>query len=260
MNFATYELGYCLLYKVALNGVDTNYYTSSKTQVIYGGNTYVPASIEKSSYSKEGNADPSTITLKIPVNEYFISRISSFAPIIAAVYIYIISTTEVSPTAVLLFKGDVTEIKTDGKYIAEVTLAEDILPTQVPELFIQPACNHSLFSAGCGLDSSLWKEEIVISSLFSTISLASADLVSFAANYFERGTAIYGNEVRYITASSTLAIEINLPFESNVVSKTVTIYPGCNKIAATCVAKFNNFNKFLGFVKVPKKNPIFSSI
>jgi len=260
MDFETFELGYCLLYKVVINGTATNWYTSRKEAFEYDGDTYTPASIEKSSYAKEGGGEPSEITLKMPVNSHFISRISSFAPVVAMVYVYIVSTEEESPTPTLLFRGEVTEIKVSADYIAEVTLAEDLLPKKLPALFIQPACNHSLFSDGCTLDKDDFAEEIEISSLVSPINLASDDLLLFDNNYFMRGMAIYSGEVRYITASDTLTIEINLPFESDVEGETITIYPGCDKQANTCRTKFDNFNNFLGFVKVPKKNPIFSNI
>jgi hypothetical protein len=45
-----------------------------------------------------------------------------------------------------------------------------------------------------------------------------------------------------------------LPFSVDMVGKVVTVYAGCDRSIAMCVAKFDNLNNFRGCPYVPTKN------
>jgi len=236
-------------------------YTSSKESISVGGYTYVPAPIEKKAIQKDGEIENTSVTIRIPVTLSFVSYVASAPPSCFRVDIWLYQN---GAKQYRVLAGNVTSIKVNQDYIAEISMVEEILQTKLPINFIEPGCNHSLFSTACGLNRADYIEDVTVAAITEDIAIESADLAGFDSLYFEGGTAVFGSESRYITSSVGGSpwgtIYIQAPFSSLSVSDEIIVLPGCNKLSSTCKDKFDNFDNFLGFTAVPKKNPVLSGI
>lgn len=165
----------------------------------------------------------------------------------------------------VLFTGRVRRPEFDGR---KVTLRceswLDVLASKIPRCEIGPRCNWHLYGAGCGLDRDDFKVEATISAVSGyelTITAAGLDKPAhwFANGLIEAGT---GDtlETRTVIASTAaddeeIVLTLNLPLMLSTVGATVTVLPGCDHTAETCLSpKFDNFENFGGFRHVPQDN------
>lgn len=150
-----------------------------------------------------------------------------------------------------------------GQVLITVRDDRELLNTKIPIHLVQPGCRHTLFSAGCALDSGAWDVggTVLAGSGVSTVlaTLAQAD------GWFSLGRIVFtsgindGNSrsVKLHTAGSpaTLALIAPLP-AAPAPGDTFVVYPGCDKQQATCADKFSNLLNFGGQPYVPQPETI----
>jgi uncharacterized phage protein (TIGR02218 family) len=262
MDYEKYELMYNILYRVYIGEGITMRYTSSQKAITWGGAVFSPATIEKDSVNRSSMLEPQQFNLKCPVDELFVASVvgDTLGDNVAIEISMIPSVIDEYSTETKIYSGLVRGVKVNHNHIAEINLSDDSLEVKFPKFLIQPGCNHRLFSEECTLDKEDFKEEITITSLHEEGILYSAEFEGFAADYFTHGKVFYNGAWRAIVSSTPISITLNTHFLEDVVGKTVSVYPGCDKKASTCKGRFDNFKHFLGFTMVPKKNPIVSGI
>ncbi|OGS01547.1 MAG: hypothetical protein A2V88_02670 [Elusimicrobia bacterium RBG_16_66_12] len=62
-------------------------------------------------------------------------------------------------------------------------------------------------------------------------------------------------EKRFIVGHLGDTITLMNPYPALAPGDTVVVVAGCDRTEATCVAKFNNFGNYLGFPRLPTRNP-----
>lgn len=174
-----------------------------------------------------------------------------------------------------VFVGEVESAEFEGPYIhATCKSLSPIIDRRVPRWLMQPHANCALFDTKCGLNRDDWKWQGTVSAFnaatmelaLSSVSRVTGSPVTLSLHYFAGGYLVLGSgasqQVRMISDSTAevagaLTLVVASPFTTNpAVSATVFFHPGCDgRYAETCIAKFNNGPKFVGFPFMPPGNP-----
>ena len=133
----------------------------------------------------------------------------------------------------------------------------------VPRNQYQPGCSNYLFDSACTLSKSAFAAAATATSaLDSTGTIFSTGLAQ-AAGYFSQGFAIgvtganagVRRTIRLHSGGGTLKALSAWP-AAVAIGDTFTVYPGCDKLQATCSGKFSNLVNFRGAPYVPAPETI----
>jgi uncharacterized phage protein (TIGR02218 family) len=169
---------------------------------------------------------------------------------------------DVSNGSVVNFLGEISNLDQCGRSHAKFTVVSltHRLDTPLPRKLIQPACSHTLFDAGCTLVKATFAVNKIIQAGSTQSLLIPSVAFSQADGYFDLGTGIFtsgaNNGFTFTIKkhlSGQLQLHVPLPFAVNA-GDTFTVYPGCDKLQATCNTKFSNLINFGGepYVPVPE--------
>jgi hypothetical protein len=176
-----------------------------------------------------------------------------------------------------IFTGIVRAVDDDGtRYTAHCASLLYLLDRKAPWMLIQPQCNYALFDPPtCGIQRAAYtapvlidattpalpSNTVVVSMIFPTVHPERPSTANwFAGGIFETGYGV-NYEPRTITSSSwnpvlkLLTLTLNIPLYQGAPGDWCYITAGCDGAASTCTTKFNNFNRFGGFIAVPSRNP-----
>lgn len=164
---------------------------------------------------------------------------------------------------VLLFRGVFGEIRrSDGRFEVELRGLAEALNVPVGRSILK-ACDRVLGDGKCGVDLSRpeFFGEGVVTKGGGGARVVAAGLNGFATDWFTGGKLVWlsgGNsgETGAIKADrssggSRLLDLWQQPHRHVVAGERFRVFAGCDKRAATCRAKFDNFLNFRGFPHIP---------
>lgn len=168
---------------------------------------------------------------------------------------------DTSVGTVILFSGRVSEINPSRNEVAMVVKSDlEMLDIQMPRNTFQPYCVHTLYDSGC----TLLKSAFVVAGVVTAGSTAASILASAltqATGYFDLGTMTFTgganngvtrNVRSYTNAAGVKTIIPMVAFKfAPANGDTFNIYPGCDKVQATCSTKFANLAHYRGYPYVP---------
>jgi uncharacterized phage protein (TIGR02218 family) len=160
-----------------------------------------------------------------------------------------------------LFSGRIVEVdlgRTKASIKANTHL--ELLNLQWPWRLFQPGCARTLFDAGCGLNKSSFGIAATAQG-GATVRLLNVTGPSQPAGYFSLGTGLFTSgtmagkkfaiKLSQVSGATT-GIHPLVPFPvAPAANDMLTLYPGCDKLQATCKDKFGNLQNFEGFPYVP---------
>jgi uncharacterized phage protein (TIGR02218 family) len=151
---------------------------------------------------------------------------------------------------VIMFSGIVSEIDVSRTEI-DIKVKSDLvlLNINLPRNLWQPGCVHTLYDGGCALNRATFTiSGAVVGG--GGVTLFNTNLGA-ATGYYDQGVITFTSGANnglsrtvktFIVFGST---EVTYPLIAGPANgDTFTIYPGCDKLQATCVAKFNNLIHF----------------
>jgi uncharacterized phage protein (TIGR02218 family) len=169
-----------------------------------------------------------------------------------------------NPLAVwTLFTGYTSSIAKGGASHIELKVKSSLLKLNVnmPRNYYQPGCLWTLFDHGCSLNkSSYGVDGTVLNASKRVINIAggiSPNQGADGISYFAQGRLLFTSGVNnglQVLIDNNDNNGLYLAYPLNAVPSagdTVTFYPGCSKSYNTCKVKFNNWDNFRGFDKVP---------
>lgn len=150
-----------------------------------------------------------------------------------------------------IFAGTVAEVDTTNA-VAVLTVNDyrALLTLQMPRHFYQAQCRHRLFDAGCQLAAGAFAINGSVSVGSTKAVIVSQGLArpqgsgtyTLGRIVFNSGAnASFQRTIRSWDGAFTLALLNPLPFPV-AAGDSFTIYPGCNKLFATCQAFGNDLN------------------
>jgi Uncharacterized conserved protein (DUF2163)/Phage conserved hypothetical protein BR0599 len=163
-----------------------------------------------------------------------------------------------------IFAGKIGAVDTTNA-VAVLTVNDyrDLLSISMPRRFYQAQCHHVLFDADCNADGNMNAASfaatgtVAAGSSQSTI-IAQAKPTALGSGTFTLGTlkmtsGLNNGFSRLVTnwdGNVNFSLVQPFPFGLNLGVDTFTVYPGCNKLAATC-ALFSNSANFDGEPNIP---------
>ena len=163
----------------------------------------------------------------------------------------------------LQFRGSLGELRrAGGAFTAELRGLTDALNQPIGRVYQKP-CTAVLGDSQCGFDLDdptftvqTQVEEVTESRVFTIAGHTDFETDWFARGRFEvldgAGVGLWGSIKRDLLTATGRAIELWEPIRAGVaVGTQIKLSAGCDKRAATCREKFNNFINFQGFPDLP---------
>lgn len=235
-----------------VRGSETWRYCSAAYDITYGGFIYVASSVKRGKTKQTDDMFKSTLEFTFPLS-------SSFA-------IYYIRYPSVQVTSVSVMRGFGSGEFVNwwsGRIIGgrvsknEITIECEPIFTSMkrPGLrkVYEVTCRHVLYEGECRVDRSAFARFVEITDITGNVVTVN-NMVGVDANWFNGGMIVSLSLKRYYIAKhvgSELSIFLNPEL---AVGDSITIYPGCDFIFATCKDKFDNGINFGGFPWMPDVN------
>lgn len=167
---------------------------------------------------------------------------------------------DVSLGKLFVMGGRMAEIGGSASEI-RITVRSDLelLNVNVPVELVQPSCRHTLFDSGCTLSAAAHDVSATILT-GSTVGTLLATL-SEATDWFSLGRVVFNDgpnagssrQIKKHTSGSPDSLALALPlYHAPVNGNSITLYPGCDRLQATCGTKFSNVVNFGGQPFVPQ--------
>lgn len=125
----------------------------------------------------------------------------------------------------------------------------------IPRIVAQRTCNWPLYSAGCGVDKASFDDTAIVTLIAGAVVRA-AVFATHADGWYDTGWLERADHSRrYVLSHAGDAVTLQAPFIGLAVGESITAFAGCLRTEAVCKAKFNNLVNFLGFERLPSRNP-----
>lgn len=137
-----------------------------------------------------------------------------------------------------------------------VTSRLDTLNVGVPRRIYQRICGWKFGGVECGANVAL----VTVTGTTQAVSADGRTLTlsgrSEADGHYEDGILTIDGQSRKVVKSNRSAIEVEYSFPATMVGKTYSMRRGCNKDYDTGCKRFNNQNRFGGFLSVPSEKDV----
>lgn len=233
------------------------YMTSDKQTHRFLERDYIPVpGLSRSSLKCNTHEDSdSSLEIDVPINQQLVKDYAfQISPPELTLYVYRFH--RAIEDYVLYFKGKITNIETSGE-IATFKIPNifnTILGGNVPNVYIQPPCNHALFDELCKVDFKLNSIETTIVSVNST-SIIVNSVGSFPNDWMKGGEIAFKfrNERRTIISQTGTSLVISYPFGKAGIGEQVILTAGCDHSfsGTNGCPKFSNQLNYGGFPFVP---------
>lgn len=121
-------------------------------------------------------------------------------------------------------------------------------------IYTQLSCNHRVYDARCGVNKGDHTASTTVTDIDNvSIEVANQTFSNVDLQLGEMRNTRTG-EARTIFQAASGLITVTYPFTDLVVGDTVELSRGCNNLMSTCIARFNNVERFLGFRYIPTTN------
>jgi uncharacterized phage protein (TIGR02218 family) len=258
------------LYKF-VQGVTEWHFTNIAFNVVFAGDTYIPAPISHSEINQTNELSKDSIKITMPRDNAFAAQFLGFAPDVV--------------TSVTVLRGHLD----DGEFVtywkgrvasakvvkAQINIECESIFTSMRRPGLRAkylrTCRHAHYSRGCLLDPETFAEVGTITAI-TGLSLTITEASGFADGYFTGGMIRASDtSLRLISNHVGSTITISRPADNitagfalngygNVYGQfyggaSIKLYPGCDHTKAICISKFNNLENFGGMPYIPLKNP-----
>lgn len=237
-------------------------YTNSAYQITYGGQTYLPESIGRSSVTREAGSLAGNIQVTVgDLNAFALELYAGLSSRPVAVTIRQGHLTDGAGEFAVIFRGLAAGVHFSGAQ-ATITCGPRYTLSgrrKVPILSYQAGCNWEWAGAGCGLDreafattGTVMRSEQSGRTMYAGV-LAGAPDGNYSGGYVQRAST---GETRFIESQTGGYLKLTYPFASVAVGgESFKFYPGCRKTETDCSGRFNNLPQFLGWPRLPGVNP-----
>jgi uncharacterized phage protein (TIGR02218 family) len=236
-------------------------FTSSTVEEVHNSERYRPLAIGRGAIEQKNELSRNSLEVAIPLDhELAVSLLSSFSEQVVTMTVW----TRKDAATNVIWKGRLASVKPGD---AALTLVFESIFTSLrrPGLRarFQKSCRHALYGRGCLLDPADFATAGTLNAVNGAVlTIPEADTP--ADGYFTGG--MLGSPdgtlsfiIKHAGSSITLQrvpYTLSQAFAESGPGLGITLYPGCDHTRATCLAKFNNLNRYGGFDWIPNKNPV----
>lgn len=171
------------------------------------------------------------------------------------------------PEATVFFAGKVDNVKRDGRGKATLFCTIGKLRRGGLRLTWSRSCPHGLYDSQCRAPQASFAYTATVSSVTGisfTVNAAPAreGVPQTVAGYFDGGIVAwdadgFGTVEQRAIEKGTSETEFLIFGRADglEVGQQITMYPGCDRLAATCQSKFNNLVNYGGIPQMPGESP-----
>lgn len=242
-----------------LNGATSYRYTSSDSDVSYGGNTYTAVPIARGAV--EATSETARLSLEITcARDLPVLSLFATMPPESVVAVTLRRLHAGDGEAITLWMGRILNVTLNNS-AAEIhceSVYTSLKRVGLRRMY-QKGCPHVLYRAGCGLDSTDFDLPRTVATVSGT-TITMTTMAGYADGYFAGGYIEWESatgyfERRAIRSQVGAVVTIAFPLPGLAASDSVNLYPGCDHTLSTCEAKFGNRLNYGGQPYYPDKNP-----
>ena len=236
---------------------DVVYTTSGDEDVTVAGRLYLAFTTERDGFDDEGNPDDAKqLNIKVPRDHPFILEFDKREfPQMVAVRVKRAHLNDPDLGLFNIWSGRLVGVSYEHPWM---TLGCEQVATSLARtgcrIRYMRQCPHTLYMQRCWVDKEAHKVVATIVSISDNkavlrLSAAAAD------GYWVGGFVQWEGINRFILKHTGSDVTLSRPFLGLEVGQEIEVYPGCDRTAATCNAKFNNLLNYGGFDFIPPKGP-----
>ena len=234
-------------------------YTSADVEQVRLGETYTPEPIQRTQLELDGESLKGAIEITIPRTNPIAVPFVAYAP-----------EPPITVTVIQQHRGESQELVGDwevGQATFEgATVRLSCVPSdaglrrRIPRNTYQGQCNWALYSAQCGINKDLFKVAATVT-VISGLTIQASAFATKPDGWFNNGWVQRANgQRRWVVKHVGAVLTLLSPFVALAVNESVDAYAGCERTEADCATKFSNLVNFLGFPRVPTRNPFGSAL
>jgi len=239
------------------HGTDHYYYTSDFEDKIVDGTSYPSEAIERTGFPFASDNSTRTCTITIPNTNalaVLLRPTSEQRPLKVSIQRFF---TDDLVNAESLFTGYATGINFQGG-ICTIEFKTIMLEIErmISRVRMQSLCNNQLFDSTCALLATdpAYQTSAAVTVSVSGKVLSSATFGTKTTDFFTGGKVLFNGTYRYISLHFGNDLTIQNAFDGLVDGNSVIAWPGCDKLPATCISKFNNLLNYVGMPYIPLKD------
>jgi hypothetical protein len=242
-----------------VTGNQSFFLTSADQPIVYLGNTYLPATIDRTEMEHTNEVVSGQIKIYLPpahpVAQFFIPGLPP-----TEMDVTVFGGHYNDPEIAVLFSGQVASARFTDQ--CELICYDDIykLQRKVPKQQYHTTCAHIFGDSGCTVNLALYTTAGVIASVNSTgdglnVPAFAGQTHPLTGGYFRRG-----NDARMVVSDDGAGnITLLYPIANLKPGDACSGIAGCQLTYAACKS-YNNVAHFLGFDLIPTTNPFDGSI
>jgi uncharacterized phage protein (TIGR02218 family) len=240
-------------------------FTDHDQALVYGGLTYSPTSVfDASAIETRGQLNVDNLELVGLLDSAGITEADIEAGLWDGAQIEVreVNWASLTDGANLLRVGSIGKVsRRRGQYVAEMRGLMQSLQNNIGRI-VHPSCDADLGDARCGVALGPLTITGAVTGVTSRRVFADTSLVQ-AADYFTGGLVTWTSgacsglamEVKTFALGGGVTLHLPGPYDI-AIGDDYTITPGCDKLKATCIAKFSNVVNFRGFSFVPGQDQV----
>lgn len=240
--------------------------TSADVDMLFDGHTWRPAVIKRNKVRWALGLEVDTLKLEwTPAAADLVNGVALPKAINAGLLdgarvrvwrIFMATWGDTSAGGVLLFSGRTGQCEADRE-TCRIPVKSDLELTNIkmPRVSYQPTCAHTVFDAGCGLNGNAWR--VATTALSGSNKQQIVTALGEADGYFTLGRVLFSSGANNGLSASIKShaggvLTLSAPLvASPLPGDQIFVYPGCDNLESTCLAKFSNKGRFRGWPYVP---------
>lgn len=250
------------LYHIFDRADNVNWYlTDGDTEVVYEGNTYLPATLSRSSARYNHQLEVSMMSIQASRITDFVVDYMTANPIeILWVSIMKLFRDQDPLEASVIFIGQIKNVSFKGNAATVNCVGfENFLKMAIPTMRYQLTCNWKIFDDNCKKVQEDYKTTTIVTLDSTKTVLTSADFALEENGYFNGGTVRIGSDTRAIASHAGSDVTIVYKMKELKDGDSVDVYPGCDRRIETCRDNYDNIINFMGTPFIPIDNPALRS-
>ena len=233
--------------------------TSGDRDVTVAGKLYQAFTTSRDSFDDEGNPDDAKqLTIKVPRDHPFILAFDQGEfPGMVAVRIKRLHLNDPDLGTFNMWSGRLVGVSFEPPWMSLgcEKIATSLSRTGCRIRYMRQ-CPHTLYMPRCWVDKQAFKATSTVLNLSANkAEVTMSWLLSQQPGYYVGGILKLGGASRFIIAQNGYKLTLSRPLLTLAANAKVDIYPGCDRLAATCNSKFNNLDNYGGFDYIPPKGP-----
>ena len=233
--------------------------TSGDRDVTVAGKLYQAFTTSRDSFDDEGNPDDAKqLTIKVPRDHPFILAFDQGEfPGMVAVRIKRLHLNDPDLGTFNMWSGRLVGVSFEPPWMSLgcEKIATSLSRTGCRIRYMRQ-CPHTLYMPRCWVDKQAFKATSTVLNLSANkAEVTLSSVASSQPGYYVGGILELGGASRFIIAQNGYTLTLSRPLLTLAAYTKVDIYPGCDRLAATCNSKFNNLDNYGGFDYIPPKGP-----